>query len=155
MRAKPVKFQCIVHSKALTLNFNISLGEIDITPSDIVDLLGMIIDDKLSFGQHVKKIIHKAALKLNALRHQSKWLDQAVRLECGRTFVLSNFKYSTLFWYFCSRSDVLALEQIQKHMLRMALEEYESSYEDLLSKCGIRDHCRTVMPKGQNNSIWS
>ncbi len=63
MRANPVKFQCIVHTKTPTLNFSISLGETDITPSDIVDLLGMIIDDKLSFGQHVKNIIHKASLK--------------------------------------------------------------------------------------------
>ncbi len=136
-RANPVKFQCIVHTKAPTLNFSISQRETDTTPSDIVDLLGMIIDDKLSFGQHVKKIIHKAALKLNALRHQSKWLDQDVRLEYGRTFVLSNFQYCPLVWYLCSRSDVLALEQIQKRILRIVLEDYESSYEDLLSKCGM------------------
>ncbi len=40
-----------------------------------------------------------------------------------------------LVWYFCSRSDVLALEKIQKRMLRMVLEDYESSYEDLQFKC--------------------
>ncbi len=57
----------------------------------------MIIDDKLSFGQHVKKIIHKAALKLNALRRQSKWLDQDVRLEYGRTFVLNAVPWSGIF----------------------------------------------------------
>ncbi len=62
MRANPVKFQCIVHTKASTLNFSISLGKTDITHSDIIDLLGMIIDDKLSFGQHVKKIIHKSCI---------------------------------------------------------------------------------------------
>ncbi len=62
---------------------------------------------------------------------------QDVRLEYGRTFVLSNFQCCPLVWYFCSRHDVLALEQIQKRMLRMVLEDYESSYEDLLSKCGM------------------
>ncbi len=72
MRANPIKFQCIVHSKTPTLNFSISLGETYITLSDIVKILDMIIDDKLSFGKHVKKIIHKAALKLNALQRQSK-----------------------------------------------------------------------------------
>ncbi len=44
MRANPVKFQCIVHIRTHTLNFNISLEDTDITPSDIVDLLGLIID---------------------------------------------------------------------------------------------------------------
>ncbi len=74
---------------------------------------------------------------LNTLRHHSKWLDHDVRLDYGRTFVLSNFQYCPLVWYFCSRSDVLALEQTQKCMLRMVLEDYEPSYEELLSKCGM------------------
>ncbi len=94
------------------LNFSISLGETYIIPSDIVNLLGLIIDDRLSFGHHVKKIIHKANLKLTALRHQSKWLDQDIRLEYG------------------SQSGVLALAWIQKCMLRVVLEDYELSYED-------------------------
>ncbi len=113
------------------------MGETDITPSDIVDLLGLIIDDRLSFGLHVKKIIHTDALKLNALRRQSKCLDHDVRLEYGRTFIMSNFQYSPLVWYFCSRSDVLVLEWIQKRMLRMLLEDYESSYGIILPKCGM------------------
>ncbi len=41
-RDNPVKFQCIVHTKTPSLSFSISLGETDITPSDIVNLLGMI-----------------------------------------------------------------------------------------------------------------
>ncbi len=53
------------------------------------------------------------------------------------TLFLGNFQYCPLVWYLCSRSDVLALEQIQKPMLRMVLEDYESSYEDLPSKCGM------------------
>ncbi len=40
----------------------------------------VIKNDSLSFSQHVKKILHKAALKVNALRCQSKWLDQDVKL---------------------------------------------------------------------------
>ncbi len=137
MRANHVKLECIVHTKTPTFNFSISLGETDITPSDIVNLLGLIIDGRLSFSQHVKQIIHKAAMELNALQRQSKLLEQDVRLEYGRTFLLSNFQYCPLVWYFCSRIDVLALEWIQKRMMRMVLEDYESSYEELLSKCGM------------------
>ncbi len=136
-KTNPVKFQCIIHTKAPTLNFNISLGDTYITPSDIVNLLVLIIYDRLSFDLHVKKIIDKAALKLNALRLQSKWLDEDVRLHYRRTFVLNNIQYCPLVWYFCSQSDLLALERIQKCILRMALEDYESSYEELLSKCGM------------------
>ncbi len=40
-----------------------------------------------------------------------------------------------LVWYFCSRADMLAVEHIQKHMLRMVYEDYDSPYEDLQAKC--------------------
>ncbi len=68
------------------------------------------------------------ALKLNALQRQSKWIDPEVWLDYGRTFVLNSFQYCPLFWYFCSQSDMLAVEHIQEHMLRMI-------YEDYLAKC--------------------
>ncbi len=42
-------------------------GDTVIEPSDTVDLMGIVIDDKLNFHQHVKKMISNAALKLNAL----------------------------------------------------------------------------------------
>ncbi len=38
------------------------MGDTDTIPSEIDDLLGLIINDRLYFGQDVKKIIHKAAL---------------------------------------------------------------------------------------------
>ncbi len=119
MKANPNKFQCILHSKTPDPEFCISLGDTIIEPSDTVDLLGIVIDDKLTFHQHVKKMITNANLKLNALRRQSKWLDPEVRLDYGRTFVISSFQYCPLVWYFCSWADMLAVECIQKRMLRM------------------------------------
>ncbi len=115
--------------------FCISLGDTVIEPSDTVDLLGIVISDKLTFHQHVKTMTSNAALKLNALQRQSKWLDPEVRLDYGRTFVLSSFQYCPLVWYVSCWTDMLAVEHIQKHMLRIVYEDYDSPYEDLLAKC--------------------
>ncbi len=67
MKANPDNMQCILHSKIPDIEFGISLGDIVIEPSDTVDLLRIVIDDKLTFHQHMKKMPNKAALKLNAL----------------------------------------------------------------------------------------
>ncbi len=56
-------------------------------------------------------------------------------IDYGRTFVLSRFQYCPLVWYFCCRADMLAVERIQKRMLRMVYEDYDSTYGDLLDKC--------------------
>ncbi len=112
-----------IHSKTPDPEFCISLGDTVIEPSDTVDLLRIVIDNKLTFHQHVKKMTSNAALKLNALRRQSKWLDPEVRLDYVRTFVLSSFQYCPLVWYFCNWADKLAVEHIQKCMLRMVYED--------------------------------
>ncbi len=67
MKVNPNKFQCILHSKTPDPEFCISLGDTVIEPLDTVDLLGIVIDDKLTFHKHVKKMTTNTALKLNAL----------------------------------------------------------------------------------------
>ncbi len=66
MKVNPDKFQYILHSKPPDPEFCISLGNTGIETSDTVDLLGIVIYDKLTFHQHVKKITTNAAPKLNA-----------------------------------------------------------------------------------------
>ncbi len=74
------------------------------------------------------KITNSAALALNVLQRKSKWLDPEVSLDYCRTFVLSNFQYCNLIWYFCSQADMMAVERIQKCMLKMVYENYDSAY---------------------------
>ncbi len=64
-----------------------------------------------------------------------KWLDPEVRLDYDRTFDLSSLAYCPLDWYFCSQGDMLTVGRIQKHILRMIYEDFDSPYEDLLAKC--------------------
>ena len=77
MKANPSKFQFIPFSKKESVT-SIRLDECEIQPSDQVELLGIIVDKKLNFCQHVNKMVKKAALKLNALRCKSKWLESDV-----------------------------------------------------------------------------
>ncbi len=136
--------------------FCISFGNTVIEPSDTVDLLGIVIDDELTFHQHVKMMTTNAALKLNALRRQSKWLDPEVRLDYGRTFVLSSFQYCSLVWYFCSRgiyrADILAVEHIQKCKLRIFYEDHDSPFENLLTKCHYKT---TVFDNYKADIYWN
>ncbi len=55
MKANPDKFQCILHSKNTDAEFCISFGDTVIEPSDTVDLLGIVIDDKLTIPSACEK----------------------------------------------------------------------------------------------------
>ncbi len=107
MKVNPDMFRCILHSKIPDPEFCISLGDTVIAQSTQWTSWGIVIDDKLTFHQHVKKITSNEALKLNALWRKSKWLDPEVKLDYGMTFVLNSFQYCPLVWYFCSHADMV------------------------------------------------
>ena len=69
MIANPDKFQAIIMNKRrenqITLNLKIYNNEIE-TPKS-VKLLGIEIDNQLSFNQHISKLRSKAAMQLNAI----------------------------------------------------------------------------------------
>ena len=53
-------------------NVSVNLGNENISCSSSVELLGIKIDDKLSFNEHVSKLCKKGNQKLHALARISK-----------------------------------------------------------------------------------
>ena len=50
--------------------------------------------------------------------------------------VMSNFNYCSLVWNFSSGQSLNKIESLQKRALRFLLNDYDSTYEDLLEKSG-------------------
>lgn len=135
MRANAAKFQAIIikaRNTTETIEFCVS-NEI-IKPVSCVRLLGVYIDDKLTFEEHVSRLCIKAARQTNALRRISKYLSLDVRLMIFHAFIASNFHYCNIVWHFCSSRSVYKLEKVHKNALRVVLNDYESSYSELLTK---------------------
>ena len=52
------------------------------------------------------------------------------------TFAMSNFNYCSLVWNFSSAQSLNKIENLQKRALHFLLNDYDSTYEDLLQKSG-------------------
>jgi hypothetical protein len=68
MKTNSSKFQSIVLGNVLTddmTNFSFNVGNANIPLSDNVKLLGVNIDNKLSFNEHITFICRRAAKQLN------------------------------------------------------------------------------------------
>ena len=90
----------------------------------------------LNFNQHVQLICKK-------LQIQSKlFLELLQNLECEKnvmlynSFVLSNFNYCPLIWMFSGKSSNNETNRIHKRALRVQLNDYGSTFEELLQKRG-------------------
>ena len=83
-----------------------------------VKLLGIKIDGKLSFDEHIRTICLKASRQLNALIRIQNHLNIKQRNTIYETFVLANFNFCLIVWNYCSSKNIIKLERIQKRALR-------------------------------------
>ena len=95
MIANPDKFQAIIMNKRrenqITHTLKIYHNEIEATKS--VKLLGIGIDNQLSFNQHISKLCSKAAMQLIAIYRLAKFMGNKEKIAMTYGFVYSNFNY--------------------------------------------------------------
>ena len=137
MQANPTKFQFQVYSSNDIGPISITIDENTTLQSEqAVKVLGVTIDSKLRFTEHVSNCCKKAARQLNALARISRHLNPLSKKIIYNSFVLSNFNYCPLVWHFCGKVNNGKLEKIQERALRILYKDYESSYEELISEAG-------------------
>ena len=101
-----------------------------------VTVLGVTIDDKMCFSQHVSVCCRKAARQPNALARISKHLNINSCSAIYNSFIMSNFNYCPLVWHFCGQVNNQKLETIQEKALRILFADYNSSYTELPGNAG-------------------
>ena len=137
MRANAGKFQGIIlcgGREQKTVNINV--GESDICFVSKIEVLGVSIDDKLNFNDHVKRICSKASAQISALQRLTGLIDLPSRKAIYSSFIAANFNYCPLVCFFTSRKSIDMIEKIQERALRFVLRDQVSSYDVLLEKAG-------------------
>ena len=136
MIANPDKFKAIILSKEkpnttdITFNFK---GQ-NISVKEEVDLLGITINNKLTFETHISSLCRKAAGQLNALKQLSYYIPVETSKILVEAFIFSNFNYCPLVWYFSIAKQMNKIERIQERALRFINNDYHSDYSTLQSK---------------------
>jgi hypothetical protein len=110
------------------------LEGIEIECETEVKLLGVTIDFKLNFNEHISNICKKASRQLNVLKRIGKHLTKRGKLTIYYSFIMSNFNYCPLVWHFCGQVNTKKVEKTQERALRFIYEDYSASYDELLSK---------------------
>ena len=137
MEANPNKFQFFISSPCHPENIELKISEnVTIISEPCVKALGVNIDTRLTFTEHVSSCCTKAARQLNAFSRISKNLDLKCRKLIFQSFVLSNFTYCPLVWHFCGKQNNGKIEKIQERALRILYDDYESECSKLLDKSG-------------------
>ena len=123
MKANPDKFHILLTGNDETLSVNV--GDYKILNRGSEKLLGITIDSKLSFDDHVTSLCKKTSQKLHALTRVAQYMDIPKAFN-------SQFGYCPLVWMSHSRK---LNNRINKH----------ASFEELLIKDGaVTIHERNI-----------
>ena len=131
------KFQAIIlNKKESEAKYKLTIDNNDIESTKSVKLLGITIDDRLRFDQHIENFCSKAAMQLNTLGRLQKYIGKPEKVAIVNSFIYANFNYCLLVWHFSNCESIRKIEKIQKGCLRIVLDDYDSDYDVLLRKSG-------------------
>ena len=138
MKANVDKFQGIILSgDRNNTAIRVSLDDVDIAFVQKIDVLGVCIDGKLIFNEHVCRICSKASAQISAPQRLTGLVDYPSRKAIYTSFIVSNFNYCPLVWFFTSRESIDKIDKIQERALRFVLKDHISDYKNLLLKSGF------------------
>ena len=136
----------------------INVEEEVIECSSSVKLLGVTIDNKLNFDEHVTKLCKKASQKIHALARISNFMSQDKLRIIMKAFIESQFGYCPLIWMFHSRTLNNRINRLHERALRLVYKDPRLTFDQLLRKDNsFRVHHRnlqilaTEMYKTKNN----
>ena len=111
---------------------SIKIEESTISAKDLQRLLGVDIDNKLSFEANVTNLCNKASQKLNAISRLSPFLDFEKKKLLMNAFFYSQFNYCPLVWMCHSRKLNNRINRLHERCLR--IHDSKSSFSELLKK---------------------
>ena len=113
MQENPLKFQGILlKGNKDCSDFKVSIRGQDINFFKSITALGICIDENLTFDNHVNNICSKASRQINALQRLTGILDLPSRRAIYTSFIVSNFNYCPLVWFFTSRASIIKMQKL-------------------------------------------
>ena len=110
---------------------------VEIETKDNIILLGLVLDSKLNFSEHINSICKKASQRIGVLMRLRNLIPMKSKLILFKSAILPFLTYCHLVWHFCKASDTRKHERLQERGLRAVFKDNDSSYEQLLEKTDL------------------
>ena len=110
----------------------LNIDGMKITSTDEVTLLGVSIDNKLTFKNQTDELCRKASYKFYAVRHIRPFLSKEKARLLANSFINCQFLYAPLIWMFASKISINKTSKIYFKTLQIVHSVNDKSYEELL-----------------------
>ena len=134
MVLNPAKCHFMLFGVKENEQFDLICNDITLKHSTYEKILGVTIDNKLSFDEHIINICKTANKKLNALNRINHYMKLSQKEILLPSFIISHISYCPLIWMFCSKKSTKKINAVHERSLRIILKDYESPYPLLLEE---------------------
>ena len=135
----PGKFQVIFLGMREQPKLILEINDTTMPLTDKVKLLGVTIDSQLlKFDNHIKALCQIANRKVSAFSRVAPYLNQKKGKILYNTFVMSKFNYCPLIWMYHGKTSNNRIDPVQKRALRILHNDFNMSFEVLLSRTDER-----------------
>ena len=100
------------------------IHEKELTQTNDVKYLGVLINEKLSWTPHVNEVIKKSNKTLGFIKRNFNKCNRDIKLKCYLTLVRPVLEYASSVWDPSTKENIDKLEQIQKRASRFITAEY-------------------------------
>ena len=104
--------------------------------TNITDL-GVVIDSKLTFSEHIHTKIRKAFGMVGLLKRNFRHVPISSFVLLFKSMVRSHLEYCNSVWAPYKKSDIEDMEKVQRRATKNVPALCKLSYEDRLKKCGL------------------
>eukprot|EP00794_Sanderia_malayensis_P003962 gene3962-4512_t len=139
LHANKEKYQAmtVTGQKIQEIPIEFKINDDVVQQTKALKLLGVIIDDKLTFNGHISNMCKKASQKVGVLMRLRNLIPMEAKLVLYKTAILPHLTYCGLVFHFCRASDRRKLEGVQERALRAVFSDKQSSYAPLLEKSNL------------------
>ena len=124
---------------------NFSVDGTLIEPSTTCKLLGVHIDERLNFNNHVASICKKINKQIAVISRFRKLLSIQTKLTLYKAYFLPHFTHCSTVWMHCGKTASDKLEKLNKWALRLIFNDNANTYTTLLNMANMSSlHDRRV-----------
>ena len=134
MVANPGKFQVMFLGLKEKNTLRLNINDNKILTTNKVKLLGIEIDNALTFTAHIQNLCCKVNRKINAFSRLNTYISRPQAMLICNAVILSNFNYCPLIWLFSTKAANNEINRTHKRALRILFKDYDSSFDELLEK---------------------
>ena len=127
----------IMHLGRLNPGHSYTMDGVELTVTTEEKDLGVLVDDKLDFGKHIREIVKKANQRIGLIRRGFDCLDKEMFMNLYPVMIRPLLEYCVQVWSPHKQGDIDLLERVQRRATKIVPALKNLPYEERLRRLNL------------------